>query len=87
MTVRRQAVSTEVITAKEETEAAQAAVVPKEEEVMKALVTALAAHPLFEFLSYALRVKVAERMHVVEGVEGQDIIVQGDPGDNFYLVH
>ena len=87
MTVRRQAVSAEIGTAKEETEVAQAAVEPKEPEIMASLIKALAAHPLFEFLSDPLRVKVAERMHAVKGVEGEDIIVQGDPGDNFYLVH
>ena len=87
MTVRRQAVSTEVVAAMEDAESAQTAVVPKEPEILAALIKNIAAHPLFEFVSEPLRVKVAERMHAVEGAEGVDVIVQGDPGDNFYVVY
>jgi len=84
-TVRRQAISAELGDSKK-----SAAYVPKKIDkaanISADLVVALKGHPLFESLEATLIDEIVACMVEYKHEAGAEVIKEGDPGDNFYVV-
>ena len=81
---RRVAVSTET---SEATDASMPQMVPKSDEIKQHLVDALRAHPLFEHLALPLMHKCIDATTEVSYSAGDEVIREGDAGDQFYVVY
>jgi cAMP-dependent protein kinase regulator len=82
---RRLAVSAEV---PDENEAAnyEKVVIPKDEDVRRALETAMCKNILFSHLDVDEQKEIFDAMFPVEKSPGETIIQQGEEGDNFYVI-
>uniref|UniRef100_A0AC34PWC3 Cyclic nucleotide-binding domain-containing protein n=1 Tax=Panagrolaimus sp. JU765 TaxID=591449 RepID=A0AC34PWC3_9BILA len=82
---RRVGVSAEV---PDENEAANydKVVIPKDEETQKALRAAMCKNVLFSHLDADEQKSIFDAMFPVEKKKGETIIVQGEEGDNFYVI-
>ncbi|KAH8322235.1 hypothetical protein KR059_008884 [Drosophila kikkawai] len=61
-------------------------VVPKDYKTMNALSKAIAKNVLFAHLDESERSDIFDAMFPVNHIAGEDIIRQGDEGDNFYVI-
>jgi CRP-like cAMP-binding protein len=84
---RRVAVSTEDSNAAVDQNASMPELVPKSDEIKQHLVDALRAHPLFEHLALPLMHKCIDATTEVSYSAGDEVIREGDAGDQFYVVY
>eukprot|EP00035_Acanthoeca_spectabilis_P019844 m.429899 g.429899 ORF g.429899 m.429899 type:complete len:358 (-) comp17088_c0_seq1:70-1143(-) len=84
-TSRRGAVSAAVMDV-DEAEAYQKTVVPKDPDTMEHLRSVVIGNVLFQHLEEDELTDVLDAMFKVEPKEGDEVIKQGDEGDNFYVV-
>lgn len=82
---RRGGISAEPVTEEDATSYVKK-VVPKDYKTMAALSKAIAKNVLFSHLDEAERSDIFDAMFLVNCLQGDSIIQQGDEGDNFYVI-
>lgn len=82
---RRGGISAEPVTEEDATNYVKK-VVPKDYKTMNALSKAIAKNVLFAHLDESERSDIFDAMFPVNHIAGENIIQQGDEGDNFYVI-
>lgn len=82
---RRGGISAEPVTEEDATSYVKK-VIPKDYKTMAALSKAIAKNVLFSHLDENERSDIFDAMFLVNCLRGESIIVQGDEGDNFYVI-